>query len=72
MREQSKPVENRRLADISTVRVDPNLPKYVRIAEYVREMNGEPNHFFACDIEVTSFHPKDGPLIEDCLKRIPL
>lgn len=70
MREQIRTADTGRLADIAAVRVDRNLPKNRRIAEFVRQMNGEPNHFMANGIEVISRHPKDAPPIEVFLKRI--
>jgi hypothetical protein len=58
------------LADISKAQVDRNLPKRERIKEFVRQMNGDPNHYICNGFKITAKFPKDGPLIEDCLQRL--
>jgi hypothetical protein len=57
------------LVDISSVRVDKNLPKYRRIAEFVRQMK-DPYHYICNEIEITSKFTEGGPAFEDCLRRI--
>ncbi|GHV47888.1 hypothetical protein FACS189499_06200 [Clostridia bacterium] len=55
------------LADISKVQVDKNLPKHERIAEYIRQMNGDPNRYICNGYTITAKFPGDGPAFEDCL-----
>jgi len=57
------------LVDIRDVRVDKNLPRQERIAEYVRQIKN-PYHFRCGKFIVTARFAGDGPLLEDCLRGI--
>lgn len=55
------------LVDIRDVRVDKNLPRQERIAEYVRQIR-DPYHFRCGKFVVTARFTEDGPPLEDCLR----
>lgn len=65
MRSSVNPIDN--LVDIRDVRVDKNLPKQERIAEYVRQIK-DPYHFRCGKFIVTAHFAKNGPPLEDCLR----
>lgn len=60
---------NSDLVDIRDVTVDKSLPKQERIAEYIRQIK-DPYHFKCGIYSVTAVYLKDGPSLEDCLRRI--
>ena len=55
------------LVDIRDVRVDKNLPKQERIADYVRQIK-DPYHFRCGKFTVTAHYAEDGPSLEECLR----
>jgi hypothetical protein len=57
------------LVDIRDVRVDKNLPKQDRVAEFVRQIK-DPYHFRCGKFVVTARFAEDGPTLEECLQRI--
>jgi len=57
------------LVDIRDVTVDKNLPKHVRIAEFLRQIK-DPYHFKCGEFTVTARFAEDGPTLEDCLERL--
>jgi hypothetical protein len=64
----TNPRDRAQLGILNDVQVDRTLPKHRRIAEYVRQLRNQPNHYLCNGIEVWSKHPKDGPRIEELLK----
>jgi len=62
-------IETLDLVDIRDVLVDKSLPKYERIAEYLRQIK-DPYNFKCGDFTVTVKYAEDGPTLEDCLQRI--
>ena len=57
------------LVDIRDVRVDKNLPKQERIADFVRQIR-DPYHFRCGQFTVTAHFTESGPSLEDCLREI--
>lgn len=57
------------LVDIHDISVDKNLPKHVRIAEYIRQIK-DPYHFKCGKFTVTARFAESGPTLEDCLQRL--
>lgn len=57
------------LVDIKDVRIDKNLPREQRIAEYVRQIK-DPNNFRCGDFTVHIAFADNGVTLEDCLQRI--
>jgi hypothetical protein len=62
-------MENENLADIRDVRVDADLPKKERIAEFVHQIR-DPFHFKCGAFTITARFAKNGPSLEDCLQRL--
>ncbi|MCL2517316.1 MAG: hypothetical protein FWF15_02015 [Oscillospiraceae bacterium] len=60
-------ITNVDLVDIRDVTVDKNLPKQIRIAEYIRQIKN-PRKFKCGEFVVTSCFPENGPTLEDCLR----
>ena len=62
-------IDTAELVDIRDVKVDKNLPKQERIAEYLRQIKNP--YLFKCGkfIVAASF-AEDGPTLEDCLIRM--
>ena len=57
------------LVDIRNIKVDKNLPKQERIAEFVRQIKN-PYRFRCGKFTVTARFTENGPTLEDCLQRI--
>ncbi|MCL2672667.1 MAG: hypothetical protein FWF10_11640 [Clostridiales bacterium] len=57
------------LVDIRDVRVDTNLSRQERIAEFVRQIRN-PYRFRCGKFVVTARFAESGPTLEDCLQRI--
>ena len=57
-----------KLIEISSVKVEQDLPKLEKIVEYVRQLNGNPNHYICGKFKITAIHPDSGPSLEDCLQ----
>lgn len=57
------------LVDIRDIRVDKDLPRQERIAEFVRQIK-DPYHFRCGKFVVTAHFAKDGPSLEDCLRAL--
>jgi hypothetical protein len=57
------------LVDIGEVSVDMGMPQRERIIEYVRQIK-DPYHFRCGKFTVTVRFSKDGPSLDECLKRI--
>ena len=57
------------LADIREVKVDANMPKPEKIAEYNRQIK-DPEHYRCNIFKVTAIHPKSAPPIEERLKAL--
>jgi hypothetical protein len=57
------------LVDIREVRVDKNLPKRERIAEYLRQIK-DPYRFKCGKFTVTVRFADNGITLEDCLQRL--
>ena len=57
------------LVDIRDVNVDKNLPKELRIKEYLRQIK-DPYHFKCGKFTVTAKYAENGPTLEDCLERL--
>jgi hypothetical protein len=62
-------ITNADLVDIRDIRVDANLSKFERIAEYVRQIK-DPYHFKCGEYTVSVKYADNGVKFEDCLKRI--
>jgi hypothetical protein len=62
-------ITNADLVDIRDIRVDANLSKLERIAEYVRQIK-DPYHFKCGEFTVSVKYADNGVKFEDCLKRI--
>ena len=59
------------LADISNVKVDTNLPREERIAEFVRQIKN-PYHYKCGKFTVRARFAENGAKFEDCLAGILL
>lgn len=59
----------RELIDINTVRVESDLPKHERIAEYIRQIK-DPYNFKCGKFTVKIRFAESGATFEDCLQRI--
>ncbi len=62
-------MQNEDLVDIRDVRVDETLPKEERVKDFVRQIKDP----FRCKCEsftVISKFAKNGPSLEDCLRRL--
>lgn len=64
-----KTEQTKDLVDISTVNVDPSLPKEERIKEFARQIKN-PNNFMCCGYEVTVSFANTKRTMEDCLANI--
>jgi hypothetical protein len=62
-------ITNADLVDIRDIRMDANLSKLERIAEYVRQIK-DPYHFKCDEFTVSVKYADNGVKFEDCLKRI--
>ncbi|MDR0916425.1 MAG: hypothetical protein LBN02_04475 [Oscillospiraceae bacterium] len=59
----TEPIE---LTDIRDVRVDRDLPRGERVAEFVRQLR-DPYHYKCGKLTITAHFDESGPTLEECL-----
>jgi hypothetical protein len=64
-----KNINREDLVDINDIKIDPNLPQRQRYAEYMRQTNYR-NRVLCNGLVVNYTYSKNGPSMEDCLKRV--
>jgi len=64
-----QPIENSSLIDISGISIDRDLPKDLRVADFVRQIRN-PYRYHCEGFTVSARFSENGPTLEECLRRL--